>query len=451
MKKYVQEATDINVWTSLKDNTFDRGKDIREFIEGLELIEGNAFISLDAKWGDGKTFFVRQIEETLKFFRAKQMETEEKPLKDLDSYEYLKESVAVKGTTVERIYLPVYYNAWMYDDHNDPLMSLLLVMTKQCGGAYNTKINTKSLGERLLAVASSLPISIKKVNPATIIKELQEGKMDILSAVKTEEDIKECVRDVFNDIIVEEAEKLVVFVDELDRCKPSFAIEMLERIKHYFDDERIIFVVSLNKEQLIHTISNYYGSEFDATRYLNRFFDVSINLPEISWHQKQKVQCTDSERFWITLFADELSDYYGFSLRDKLIYKSSIESISQEVGDAFSSDKMYLIIFEVIVVLLDMVDAKEKKAFLEGKSKILTDLMPRIENYKMYILRMFGIDTGDGYEEKLTKKYKLVQAVYEYVFGRDTEEYFKEADISRNLKEICIRACNGLKSLNRKK
>lgn len=47
MKKYVQEATDIDVWTSLKENTFDRGKDIREFIEGLELIEGNAFISFD--------------------------------------------------------------------------------------------------------------------------------------------------------------------------------------------------------------------------------------------------------------------------------------------------------------------------------------------------------------------------------------------------------------------
>lgn len=446
MKKYVQEATDINVWTSLKENTFDRGKDIREFIEGLEFIKGNAFISLDAKWGDGKTFFVRQIDETLKYFRAKQMETEEKPLKDLDSYEYLKESVAVKDTTVEHTYLPVYYNAWMYDDHNDPLMSLLLVMTKQCGGAYNTKINTKSLGKRLLAVASSLAIAIKKVNPATLINDLQEGKVDILSAVKTEEDIKECVRDVFNDIIVEEAEKLVVFIDELDRCKPSFAIEMLERIKHYFDDERIIFVVSLNKEQLIHTISNYYGSEFDATRYLNRFFDVSINLPEISRYQKQKVQCTGSERFWITLIADELSDYYGFSLRDKLIYKSSIESIPQEVGDVFSSDKMYLIIFEVIVVLLDMVDAKEKKDFLEGKSKILIDLMPRIEIYKKYIIKSFGIDTRDDYEEKLTEKYELVQAVYEYVFGRDTEEYFKEANISRNLKEVCIKSCNGLKS-----
>lgn len=445
MKKYVQEATDINVWTSLKENTFDRGKDIREFIEGLELIEGNAFISLDAKWGDGKTFFVRQIEETLKYFRAKQMETEEKLLKDLESYEYLKDSVAVKETTVEHIYLPVYYNAWMYDDHNDPLMSLLLVMIKQCGGAYNTKINTKSLGKRLLAVASSLPISIKKVNPAALVNDLQEGKLDILSAVKTEEDIKECVRDVFNDIIVEKTEKLVVFIDELDRCKPSFAIEMLERIKHYFDDERIIFVVSLNKEQLIHTISNYYGSEFDATRYLNRFFDVSINLPEISRYQKQKVQCTDSERLWITLIADELSDYYGFSLRDKLIYKSSIESIPREVGDTCSSNKIYLTIFEVIVVLLDMVDAKEKKAFLEGKSNILIDLMPRIEIYKKYILRSFGIDIRDDYEEKLTEKYELVQDVYEYVFGRDTEEYFKEADISRNLKEICIKACNRLK------
>ena len=63
MKKYVQEATDINIWTSIKNNTFERNKDIKEFIDGLELIDESACISLDAKWGDGKTFFVRQIEE----------------------------------------------------------------------------------------------------------------------------------------------------------------------------------------------------------------------------------------------------------------------------------------------------------------------------------------------------------------------------------------------------
>ncbi len=68
-----------------------------------------------------------------------------------------------------------------------------------------------------------------------------------------------------------------------------------------------------------------------------------------------------------------------------------------------------------------------------------------IEIYNKYILRIFGIVTKEGYETELTEKYKLVQTVYEYVFGRDTEEYFKEADISRNLKEICINACNGLR------
>ena len=56
MKKYVQEATDINIWTSIKNNTFGRNKDIKEFIDGLELIDESACISLDAKWRDGKTF-----------------------------------------------------------------------------------------------------------------------------------------------------------------------------------------------------------------------------------------------------------------------------------------------------------------------------------------------------------------------------------------------------------
>ena len=72
MKKYVKEATDENIWTSIKNNTFGRNKDIKDFIDGLELIDESACISLDAKWGDGKTFFVRQIEEVLKYVLANQ-------------------------------------------------------------------------------------------------------------------------------------------------------------------------------------------------------------------------------------------------------------------------------------------------------------------------------------------------------------------------------------------
>lgn len=92
MKKYVQEATDKNIWTSIKNNTFGRNKDIKDFIDGLEFIDGSACISLDAKWGDGKTFFVRQIEEVLKYVLAKQWTDEENPVEEISSYEYLKDN-----------------------------------------------------------------------------------------------------------------------------------------------------------------------------------------------------------------------------------------------------------------------------------------------------------------------------------------------------------------------
>lgn len=58
MKKYVQEATDINIWTSIKNNTFGRNKDIKEFIDGLELIDESACISLDAEMGGWKVHFL---------------------------------------------------------------------------------------------------------------------------------------------------------------------------------------------------------------------------------------------------------------------------------------------------------------------------------------------------------------------------------------------------------
>ncbi len=69
-----------------------------------------------------------------------------------------------------------------------------------------------------------MPISLGefKANPFTAIEKLQGKSMDILSLVQTEEEIRERVKGIFNDIIVERAQKLVIFIDELDRCRPSF-------------------------------------------------------------------------------------------------------------------------------------------------------------------------------------------------------------------------------------
>jgi hypothetical protein len=73
-----------------------------------------------------------------------------------------------------------------------------------------------------------------------------------------------------------------IFVDEIDRCRPSFAIALLEQLKHIFNIPGTCFVVSTNMEQLTHAIRGVYGAEFNGRTYLQRFFDSECSLPELS-------------------------------------------------------------------------------------------------------------------------------------------------------------------------
>ena len=74
---------------------------------------------------------------------------------------------------------------------------------------------------------------------------------------------------------------LVIFVDELDRCRPTFAVQLLERIKHFFDIPNIVFVLSLDKKQIEACIKAVYGAEIDATEYLRRFFNLEFGIPHV--------------------------------------------------------------------------------------------------------------------------------------------------------------------------
>lgn len=255
-------------------------------------------------------------------------------------------------------------------------------------------------------------------------------------------------RPILDDIIVERAQKLIIFIDELDRCRPSFAIEMLERIKHYFDDERVIFVVSLNKEQLIHTITNYYGSGFDATRYLNKFFDVNINLPVMDRYQKQSIEFSEQRterKYWLHQLAEELSDYYHLSLRDKLIYKSRIESVPSSTGTYISSESYFISLFVACIILLDIIDIPEKKKFLEGKSTFVANVLPELKAYQRFVNRLIGDGNSTVEESQFQSNCEEVVKVYKYAFETESDEYYERFEISRELKQKCIAASNGHK------
>ncbi len=73
---------------------------------------------------------------------------------------------------------------------------------------------------------------------------------------------------------------IILFIDELDRCRPDFSVQMLEVIKHTFDVQKVIFVLVTNLSQLRAAINHSYGSMIDAQRYLDKFLKFSFRLPE---------------------------------------------------------------------------------------------------------------------------------------------------------------------------
>ncbi|EXS71381.1 KAP family P-loop NTPase fold protein [Sphingobium sp. Ant17] len=75
---------------------------------------------------------------------------------------------------------------------------------------------------------------------------------------------------------------IFVVVDELDRCRPDYAIALLESIKHLFDVPGVVFVIALHGRQLTASIEAVYGAKFDATAYLRRFFTRHYELRRLS-------------------------------------------------------------------------------------------------------------------------------------------------------------------------
>ena len=76
-----------------------------------------------------------------------------------------------------------------------------------------------------------------------------------------------------------------LIIDELDRCRPSFAVELLEGVKHLFSVRNVCFIFSTNLSQLAASVQAVYGPNFDGRDYLSRFFDQELVIPQPSGEQ----------------------------------------------------------------------------------------------------------------------------------------------------------------------
>ncbi len=86
------------------------------------------------------------------------------------------------------------------------------------------------------------------------------------------------LHNLFKKYIKEHPKKIIIIIDELDRCNPNFAIDVFEKIKHFFDIENLSFILSYDKNELEGIIKHYYGSQYNSHKYLNKFVNNEFIL-----------------------------------------------------------------------------------------------------------------------------------------------------------------------------
>lgn len=420
MKRQELAPTYNNVIETLRGDYIRRNEVLADFIQLLDKIDGNINIALDSKWGNGKTFFVKQLAVVLEFFRKKAFDQEI----DIDLEEIVQHKSYLCDLNPEHTYIPIYYDAWMFDDHPDPILSLMYSIISN-GYIESDPTVKHKLREKVAALTSAIA-SLRGVSLNT--EKLFFPQENCLESINFVEEIKDILNDIFEQLIVEKADKLVVIIDELDRCKPDYAVKLLEKIKHFIVDDRVIFIYSTNKEQLIHTIKKFYGQDFNAALYLNRFFDFQFVLDDSE--ADRYVNYLGRERRFInqTLLSD-IGAYFKFSLRDYNIFYSKLTSLS-DLGIEYTQASFLYQVFAPLAWAYSVIDIEKERRFLSGDMEDeIIEIMSGIPS--VYNFAMRAISNGNDIDKK-----SRIQALYRYVFNKQKTDDFT-TDTLHILSEEC--------------
>lgn len=241
---------------------------------------------------------------------------------------------------------------------------------------------------------------------------------------------------------------IVIFVDELDRCNPSYAVRLLEDIKHYFLMDNVTFVFSVNLSELQHMVKMVYGDKFDAFRYLDRFFDIRLNLPVADQERYLKSEISTSEHIGIldhsilavsSLFKLELREFYKFSRVILLIAGSDFKS--NHFFDSEAQDFVLYILLP-LAVGLKFYDIEKFNNFIEGKDPspllgIMT--IPRMRQIIELIFLGSSVSLENNNEDNIEKLVKdAYQCVFENGYKTVGKCYFSEDWKSILLSKVCM-------------
>ena len=291
----------------------------KEFGESLlrlvSISSDELVISLDGKWGEGKTTFVKMWQGLLD-----------------------KENIP-----------NIYVNAYENDYSDDAFISIASAITAYIKEKKiklpKFKEKAKKIGVQLLSVATKVGINVatsgaiqvndfkklKNINSAVVNDIISEKLESHKKNVELIQSFKDLLSKIPNTLNPNEDKPLVIIIDELDRCKPTYAVDLIEKVKHLFSIKNIVFVLVMNKDQIEKSVKCIYGEYIDAHAYLQKFINIETAIPKntdnqyhnnditkynrrlFKWH---KTENWGADNIVISEYLEVLANHFNLSLRE---------------------------------------------------------------------------------------------------------------------------------------
>ena len=246
-----------------KNDLLERRPSVEGLTRILETADSPYVISVDAEWGAGKTAFLRMWSQHLR----------------------------------NRGFHVVHFNAWETDFASSPFEALSAELTHSLEQCSDSTI--KEMTRTVRKSASGIALNLAKasvrgagtllpllgpVAAEAAVNTIDSMRSDPISEYQTTRRSIENFRVSIGQVSAalssgRHGKPLVVAIDELDRCRPTYAIELIETAKHIFLVDSVAFILAINSSALAHSIRALYGAHFDAEAYMHRFIDLPFRLP----------------------------------------------------------------------------------------------------------------------------------------------------------------------------
>ncbi len=456
MKRLELLPTPENLITTIQNNALERNVFIQNFICLLTSIEGNYSIALDGRWGSGKSFFVKQTEFVLRQLFDK---NEEK----VDIIHNIFKGLFINDSIMKHPMKTFYYDAWSHDNQQDALLSLLFELIK-LNPLKNQRLQIRPskldiTQSTIISIANSIVKKASGIDIKEISHDIQNNSINILSKLQEQEELDKLINKYLTSILPPKPTRLVIFIDELDRCRPDYTVQLLERIKHYMTLNRITFVFSLNYDQLQHTIKRYYGNDFEASMYLDKFFDLHISLPVPDLFRRRDYFIFGQKDSIFNEWCQKLVDEFKLELRELLHYRELIRQTIYTYDNYFEQFKSHEFdhnkvagtlaflnfYFAPLALILFIKDINLYYEFIDGKyEKCIEVIIKNIDSIGgEHLCKVLKVKYTPGVVTTLNEIYKPIQILYHCIFSK-TYTYEKEFDtvgtlyVDGSIREIFI-------------